>query len=70
MYDKLVYSICWLAILLWAFAEVGYHGLGGIWTWLWWFVIVAILIQLCVVMYHGSDAYTRHRMWKKMKGKP
>lgn len=70
MYDKLLYSVIWLCALLWVFGEIGHHGLGGRWTWYWWIVLIAILIQLCVVLYHGSDAYSRHRMWQKMRGKP
>lgn len=70
MYDKLVYSVIWLGILLWSFAKINQHGLGGRWTFYYWLIFVATMIQVALVLYHGSDAYSRHRMWQKLKGKP
>lgn len=70
MYDKLVYSLIWLLVLLYGLGYINHHPLMWWHAGAYWVLIGAILIQLPVIIYHGSDAYTRHRMWQKMRGKP
>jgi uncharacterized membrane protein YbhN (UPF0104 family) len=70
MYDKLMYSIIWMIGLLYLLGWVVKHQALGWYLWLYWILVIAILMQVLVIVYHASDAYTRHRFWQKMRGKP
>lgn len=67
-YDKLVYSVAWLSVLLFTLSMVIKQD-GPFWDVVFGFVIVSIIIQLGLVLYNISDFFVRRQMWKKLKGK-
>lgn len=67
MLSKLGYSIVWLIALIYAFGVITHHE-GPWWDIAYALVFVAIIIQLCLVLYNASDVMSRRRMWRKLRG--